>query len=76
MKHTPPPLAVNLLAMAVLSIRKTEKISDGVTAVSGSEVVGHVSSQVKSSHLYLYSAFNNTNCNKALHNIKIGKLCQ
>ncbi len=29
-----------------------------------------------SSHLYLYSAFNNTNCNKALHNIKIGKLCQ
>ncbi len=30
----------------------------------------------KSSHLYLYSAFNNTNCNKALHNIKIGKLCQ
>ncbi len=32
--------------------------------------------QVKSSHLYLYSAFNNTNCNKALHNIKIGKLCQ
>ncbi len=24
-----------------------------------------------SSHLYLYSAFNNTNCNKALHNIKI-----
>ncbi len=33
-------------------------------------------SQVKSSHLYLYSAFNNTNCNKALHNIKIGKMCQ
>ncbi len=32
------------------------------------------SSQVKSSHLYLYSAFNNTNCNKALHNIKIGNL--
>ncbi len=31
---------------------------------------------VKSSHLYLYSAFNNTNCNKALHNIKIGKFCQ
>ncbi len=30
-------------------------------------------SQVKSSHLYLYSAFKNTNCNKALHNIKIGK---
>ncbi len=33
-------------------------------------------SQVKSSHLYLYSAFNNTNCNKALHNITIGKFCQ
>ncbi len=28
---------------------------------------------IKSSHLYLYSAFNNTNFNKALHNIKIGK---
>ncbi len=26
--------------------------------------------KVKSSHLYLYSAFNNTNCNKALLNIK------
>ncbi len=32
--------------------------------------------QVKSSHLYLYSAFNNTNCNKALHNLNLGKLCQ
>ncbi len=31
---------------------------------------------IESSHLYLYSAFNNTNCNKALHSIKIGKLCQ
>ncbi len=30
----------------------------------------------KSSHHYVYSAFNNTNCNKALHSIKIGKLCQ
>ncbi len=36
----------------------------------------HRANQVKSSHLYLYSAFNNTNCIKALHNIKIGKLCQ
>ncbi len=36
----------------------------------------HFKCQVKSSHLYLYSAFNNTNCNKALHNIKIGKFCQ
>ncbi len=26
--------------------------------------------KVMSSHLYLYNAFNNTNCNKALHNIK------
>ncbi len=33
-------------------------------------------SDMYTSHLYLYSAFNNTNCNKALHNIKIGKLCQ
>ncbi len=38
----------------------------------------HRANQVKSSQvtLYLYSAFNNTNCIKALHNIKIGKLCQ
>ncbi len=33
MKHTPPPLFFP--ASAVLSIRKTEKLSDGVTAVSG-----------------------------------------
>ncbi len=38
---TPPPLV--LPASAVLSIRKTEELSDGVTAVSGTEVVSHVS---------------------------------
>ncbi len=27
--------------------------------------------QVKSSHLYLYSAFNNTDCVKALNSIKL-----
>ncbi len=41
MKHPPPPL--DLPASAVLSIRKTEKLSDGVKAVSGTEVVSHVS---------------------------------
>ncbi len=41
MKHTPPPLIFP--ASAVLSIRKTEKLSDGVTAVSGAEGVSHVS---------------------------------
>ncbi len=41
MKHTPPPL--DLPASAVLSIRKTEKLSDGVTAMSGTEGVSHVS---------------------------------
>ncbi len=41
MKRTPPPL--DLPASAVLSIRKTEKLSDGVTAVSGTEGVSHVS---------------------------------
>ncbi len=30
-----------------------------------------VISQVKSSHLYLYSAFNNTDCVKALNSIKL-----
>ncbi len=40
-KHTPPPLVFP--ASAVLSIRKTEKLSDGVTALSGTEGVSHVS---------------------------------
>ncbi len=40
-KHTSPPLV--LPASAVLSIRKTEKLSDGVTAVSGTVGVSHVS---------------------------------
>ncbi len=30
-----------------------------------------LASQVKSSHLYLYSAFNNTDCVKALNSIKL-----
>ncbi len=41
MKHTPTPLVFP--ASAVLSIRKTEKLSDGVTAVSGTIGVSHVS---------------------------------
>ncbi len=40
-KHTPPPLVSP--ASGVLSIRKTEKLSDGVTAVSGTEGLSHVS---------------------------------
>ncbi len=32
------------------------------------------SSQVKSSHLYLYSAFNNTNCDKATAQYQNGKI--
>ncbi len=38
---------------------------------SGLEVTKVKSSQVKSSHLYLYSAFNNTDCVKALNSIKL-----
>ncbi len=41
MKHTPPPLVIP--TSVVLSIRKTEKLSDGITAVSWTEVVSHVS---------------------------------
>ncbi len=44
-KHTPPPLFFP--ASADLSIRKTEKLSDGVTAVSGSVGVSHVSVKQK-----------------------------
>ncbi len=33
--------------------------------------IEHLGSQVKSSHLYLYSAFNNTDCVKALNSIKL-----
>ncbi len=40
-KHTPPPLFFP--ASAVLLIRKTEKLSDGLTAVSGTDGVSHVS---------------------------------
>ncbi len=40
-KHTPPPLVFP--ASDVLSIRNTEKLSDGVTAVSGTVGVSHVS---------------------------------
>ncbi len=45
-KHTPPPLVFP--ASAVLSIRKTEKLSDGVTALSGTEGVSHVSVKLMS----------------------------
>ncbi len=45
MKHSPPPLV--LPASAVLSIRKTEKLSDGVTAMSGTEGVSHVSDKLQ-----------------------------
>ncbi len=41
MKPTPPPLVFT--ASAVLSIHKTEKLSDGITAVSRTEGVSHVS---------------------------------
>ncbi len=41
MKHTHPPLVFP--ALVVLSIHKTKKLSDGVTAVSGTEGVSHVS---------------------------------
>ncbi len=44
-KHTPPPLVFP--ASAVLSIRKTEKLSDGVTALSGTKGVSHVSVKPK-----------------------------
>ncbi len=45
MKHTPPPLFFP--ASAVLSIRKTEKLSDGVIAVSVTVGVSHVSVKLK-----------------------------
>ncbi len=45
MKHTPPLLVFP--ASAVLSICKTEKLSDGVTAVSGIEGVEPCFSQTK-----------------------------
>ncbi len=47
-KHTPPPLV--LPASAVLSIRKTEKLSDDVTAGSGTVGVSHVSVKQRMLH--------------------------
>ncbi len=60
-----------------LQLSKEVESQTGVT-ISRDTIRRTLQSQVtfKSSHLYLYSAFNNTNCNKALHNIKIGKFCQ
>ncbi len=68
----------NITKTAFFHLRNISKLRN-MLSVSDAEKLVHAfmtSSQVKSSHLYLYSAFNNTNCNKALHNIKIGKLCQ
>ncbi len=36
--------------------------------------VYNIKGQVKSSHLYLYSAFNNTNCDKATAQYQNGKI--
>ncbi len=41
---------------------------------SGHLIIPRISSQVKSSHLYLYSAFNNTNCDKATAQYQNGKI--
>ncbi len=45
---------------------------DGVL-VAGTHLYESLS-QVKSSHLYLYSAFNNTNCDKATAQYQNGKI--
>ncbi len=44
MKHTPPPLVLPASGVLGCSVRLiTEKLSDGVTAVSGTEGLSHVS---------------------------------
>ncbi len=44
MKHTPPPLVLPASGVLGCSVRLiTEKLSDGVTAVSGTEGMSHVS---------------------------------
>ncbi len=59
-------------------------VSDGLNGLPQAPCVSAVrevivdflsmSSQVKSSHLYLYSAFNNTNCDKATAQYQNGKI--
>ncbi len=50
----------NLLAKRIVCIAVRERVTN--------------ISQVKSSHLYLYSAFNNTNCDKATAQYQNGKI--
>ncbi len=60
---------------AGLSISKTaDLLGFSRTTVSEGRVSSSVSSQVKSSHLYLYSAFNNINCNKATAGFFVSQL--
>ncbi len=49
-------------------ICKMNKMNKGLTGLEQHE------GQVKSSHLYLYSAFNNTNCDKATAQYQNGKI--
>ncbi len=63
-----------------MQLRKT-KIFSAVNHTSvhlfqilGGRICEGLKSQVKSSHLYLYSAFNNTNCDKATAQYQNGKI--
>ncbi len=49
-------------------------MSVGARAVEIGNAAFDNHSQVKSSHLYLYSAFNNTNCDKATAQYQNGKI--
>ncbi len=53
------------------SINKTEVLIIDPKTSSCNYLEHCLTSQVKSSHLYLYSAFNNTDCVKALNSIKL-----
>ncbi len=60
----PPETCANLVA----------NYKKRLTSVIANKGFTTKSSQVKSSHLYLYSAFNNTNCDKATAQYQNGKI--
>ncbi len=56
-------------AAETLKHQTQDQLDDNITSLMAQDP-----SQVKSSHLYLYSAFNNTNCDKAIAQYQNGKI--
>ncbi len=62
---------VNCYTAKLFKLLKIQFIYTTVQKFVVGMIFKYLESQVKSSHLYLYSAFNNTDCVKALNSIKL-----